>query len=63
LENKTGLSIAQKVGIKTIPTMIFYKNEIEIKRIVGLPKVDQLEKDFLELENSHKGSKTQRNES
>ena len=49
LENEEGLSKAHGVGIKTIPTMIFYQNEKELKRIVGLPKEDQLKKDFLEL--------------
>ena len=49
LENKEGLAKAHGVGIKTIPTMIFYQNEKELKRIVGLPKEDQLKKDFLEL--------------
>jgi predicted DsbA family dithiol-disulfide isomerase len=49
LENKEGLAQAQGVGIKTIPTMIFYQNEKELKRIIGLPEAKQLEKDFLEL--------------
>ncbi|HCI16822.1 MAG: thioredoxin family protein [Candidatus Marinimicrobia bacterium] len=49
LENKEGLAKAHGVGIKTIPTMIFYENEKELKRIVGLPEANQLEKDFLEL--------------
>jgi hypothetical protein len=49
LENKEGLSKAQNTGIKTIPTLIFYKGEKELKRIVGLPEANQLEKDFLEL--------------
>ena len=63
LENEEGLSKAQEVGIKTIPTLIFYEGEEELKRIIGLPEATQLEKDFLELDNSHQGSKTQRNES
>jgi len=63
LENKEGLSKAQEVGIKTIPTLIFYEGEEELKRVIGLPEATQLEKDFLELNNSHQGSKTQRNES
>jgi predicted DsbA family dithiol-disulfide isomerase len=63
LENKEGLAKAQEVGIKTIPTLIFYEGEEELKRVIGLPKAAQLEKDFLELNNSHQGSKTQRNES
>jgi len=49
LENKTGLSKAQEVGIKTIPTLIFCEGEEELKRIIDLPEVFQLEKDFLEL--------------
>ncbi|MDP6628554.1 MAG: thioredoxin domain-containing protein [Candidatus Marinimicrobia bacterium] len=49
LENKEGLSKAQNIGIKTIPTLIFYKGENELKRIIGLPEEDQLKKEFLEL--------------
>ncbi len=49
LENKEGLAKAHGVGIKTIPTMIFYQNGKEVKRIVGLPEEDQLKKYFLEL--------------
>ncbi|MBT5722337.1 MAG: thioredoxin family protein [Candidatus Marinimicrobia bacterium] len=49
LENKEGLSKAQNIGIKTIPTLVFYEGEKELKRIVGLPEADQLKKDFVEL--------------
>lgn len=53
LENKKGLANAHDVGIKTIPTLIFYQGGEEKKRIVGLPEPTQLEKDFLELNQSN----------
>ena len=43
LENREGLEMAQKCGIKTIPTMIIYKEEEECERMVGLPKKKDLE--------------------
>lgn len=49
LENKAGLAQAQKVGIKTIPSMIFYQDEVEQKRIVGLPKASHLREVYEEL--------------
>jgi len=52
LENKTGLSKAKEVGIKTIPTLIFYEGEEELKRIVGLPEKVQLENSYQELNGS-----------
>jgi predicted DsbA family dithiol-disulfide isomerase len=52
LENKKGLLKAQSVGIKTIPTLIFYKGQEEIKRFVGLPEKVQLENSYQELSES-----------
>ncbi len=52
LENKNGLLKAQSVGIKTIPTLIFYKGEEELKRIIGLPEKVQLENSFQKLSDS-----------
>jgi len=42
LENEEGLKLAQRVGIKTIPTMICYRGEKEEKRFVGLPDREEL---------------------
>ncbi len=47
LENKEGLAKAHEVGIKTIPTLIFYRGTAELKRLVGLPKENELEEEFL----------------
>ena len=52
LENKTGLSKAKEVGIKTIPTLIFYEGEEELKRIVGLPEKNQLKYSYQKLSES-----------
>ena len=52
LENKKGLLKAQSVGIKTIPTLIFYKGQEEIKRFVGLPEKVHLENSYQELSES-----------
>ncbi len=52
LEKKEGLIKAQNVGIKTIPTLIFYKGEEELKRIIGLPEKVQLENSFQKLSDS-----------
>jgi len=49
LENKAGLSQAQGVGVKTIPSLIFYQDEVELKRIVGLPEASFLKEVYLEL--------------
>ena len=43
LENREGLEKAQQCGIKTIPTIIIYKDEEECERMVGLPKKKDLE--------------------
>ena len=51
-KNKKGLLKAQSVGIKTIPTLIFYKGQEEIKRFVGLPEKVQLENSYQELSES-----------
>ena len=48
LENREGLEKAQQCGIKTIPTIIIYKDEEECERMVGLPKKKDLE-DSLKL--------------
>ena len=48
LENREGLERAQQCGIKTIPTIIIYKDEEECERMVGLPKKKDLE-DSLKL--------------
>jgi predicted DsbA family dithiol-disulfide isomerase len=52
LENKKGLLKAQSVGIKTIPTLIFYEGQEELKRFVGLPEKVQLENTYQELSKS-----------
>ncbi|MEC9068904.1 MAG: thioredoxin domain-containing protein [SAR324 cluster bacterium] len=43
LENREGQEMAQKCGIKTIPTMIIYRGEEECERMVGLPNKKDLE--------------------
>ncbi|ACF12610.1 thioredoxin [Chloroherpeton thalassium ATCC 35110] len=52
LENKEGLSFAQKLHVKTIPTMIFFKNGKEEKRFVGLPKPEELKAEFVRLSDT-----------
>ncbi|MBT4945542.1 MAG: hypothetical protein HON27_05185 [Candidatus Marinimicrobia bacterium] len=54
LENKAGLAHAQKVGIKTIPSLIFYRDDVEQKRIVGLPKAEFLQEVYEELKALNK---------
>ena len=49
LENKAGLSQAQTVGIKMIPSLIFYQDEVELKRIIGLPEASALNEAYLQL--------------
>lgn len=49
LENKKGLAQAHEVGIKTIPTLIYYMQGEEKARLVGLPEESKLKEVFLEL--------------
>ena len=45
--NATGKEV-EKLEIKLVPTFIFYKNDVEIGRIVETPKVS-LEKDLIDI--------------
>ena len=42
--------LAQKLGIKKIPTLIFYKNEKEVKRVIGFQNYLQIKKNLVDLD-------------
>ena len=49
LENKKGLKTAHSVGIKTIPTLIYYRGSEEKERFVGLPTDEEFKNAYLKL--------------
>ena len=49
LENKEGLEQAHSVGIKTIPTIIYYKGDEEKERFIGLPDNKEFKEAYLKL--------------
>ncbi len=54
LENKKGLKKAHNAGIKTIPTLIYYKGNEEKERFVGLPTNDEFKNAYLKLSGKGK---------
>lgn len=49
LEEEEGLKLAQSIGIKTIPTLIYYRDDDEEIRLVGTPDEAELKSAYLSL--------------